>query len=179
MFTNQINEIERIIHSNADVPVIVEGKKDRQALQKLGFSKIIEISGKAIDRVVEGILSEKPKSVIILTDYDRDGMKKANQLANFFQHHHVKVNSLVRRKVQVLFKIHKIEELSRFTKIIDFTNITGITTITNFTTSTNFTEYDNHGKTSSIHDKIFNRSRVYGRRHSREARRYRGHIRPD
>jgi 5S rRNA maturation endonuclease (ribonuclease M5) len=161
MFTHQISEIERIINNNREVPIVVEGKKDRLALQKLGFSKIFEISGKRIDTVVERILSEKPKSVIILTDYDKEGVKKANQLMNFFQHHRVNVNSFARRRIQTLFKIHKIEELIHFTKFIDFM------------------EDDYHGKTSSIYDKIFNRSRVYGRRYSREARRNRSDIRPD
>ena len=161
MFTKQMSEIERIISDNRDVPIVVEGKNDKLALKKLGFSQIHEISGKTIGMVVDEILSEKPKSVIILTDFDNDGNEKADQLINFFQHYHIRINSYARRKIHTLFKIYKIEELIRFTKIIDFM------------------EDDYNGKTSPVYDKIFDRSRIHGRWHGRKTRRNRSDIRPD
>lgn len=59
--------------------VIVEGKKDKLALQQLGFQKIFVINetGKSLYEKIEQIqtLCEKKDKVCILTDFDKKGKK--------------------------------------------------------------------------------------------------------
>ncbi len=71
-----LNILERIKQEEKDIPVIVEGKKDKEALQKLGFDrKIIKIKkGESIFRIIEGLRGEHEK-VIILTDWDSTGRR--------------------------------------------------------------------------------------------------------
>jgi 5S rRNA maturation endonuclease (ribonuclease M5) len=136
MFT----EIKRIVDKvNLEIPVVVEGKKDKKVLSKLGFKKIIDISGKSLHEISDKFSGFE--SVIILTDFDEDGEIRAAQLKKLFDHLKIKVDFFARKKFKSL-KIHKIEELSSFTKIM---------------------EDDYYGKTCSIYDKIFNRSRIHGR----------------
>jgi 5S rRNA maturation endonuclease (ribonuclease M5) len=133
---NQIIEIMNGI--DPEIPVVVEGKKDKKVLSKLGFKKIIEISGKSLHEISEKIKSHNFNHIIILTDFDEEGEIKASQLKKLLSHFKIKVDSFTRNKFKSL-KIHKIEELNSFTKIM---------------------EDDYYGKTCSIYDKIFNRSRI-------------------
>lgn len=162
MSTNgTLAEIQNIISENRDVPIVVEGKKDKNALAELGFSNIYTVSGKTVYMVVDQILSDNHRSVIILTDFDKAGTEKFKQLTDFFQRHHITTNSSVRIKIHSLFKIHQIEELKGYTKFI------------------NSTGDDYNGETSPVYNKIFNRSRIHRRWSGGEARRNRGNIRPD
>lgn len=68
--------IEMIKSEKEDIPIIVEGKKDKSALRELGIErKIIKIkSGERIFRIIEELRGEH-KKVIILTDWDHTGGK--------------------------------------------------------------------------------------------------------
>ncbi len=68
--------LERIKAEDSEVPIIVEGKKDKKALKKLGIErKIIQIKkGKRVFRIIED-LRGKYEKVIILTDWDHSGGK--------------------------------------------------------------------------------------------------------
>ena|SRR3990172_7235659 len=179
MFTRLIDELSRVIRNYGDVLLVVEGKLDKEVMAKLGFSNIADISGTSLDAFAERLKDSGTKSVIILTDFDNDGISKASYLTKFFQKHHIKVLSSVRQKIRSLFKIHKVEEIVHFTRLLDSYNISTFTQLTNFTNLTSIMEDDSHRKVSSINDKIFNRSRIHSRRHNRETRRHRGNIRPD
>ena len=62
--------IDKIKDSN--VLVIVEGKKDKTALQKLGINNVMELSRKALFQIVEEVASSN-KECVILTDLDKKG----------------------------------------------------------------------------------------------------------
>jgi len=131
--------------------IIVEGLKDKKVLSKLGIKNVLDISGKSFDNILEKV----DDSVIILTDFDREGRKKASALIKLFQSNGIKINFFIRQKFRSLFKIQKIEELNSFTKLL---------------------EDDIHGKISSVHDKIFNKSRILNRWSCRKTRHNRGNI---
>jgi 5S rRNA maturation endonuclease (ribonuclease M5) len=156
MFSPKIlNTLEKL--KEEEGLMIVEGSKDKSALRSLGFENVVSISGKSLEEFVEKIVSIKPSYVTILTDFDEEGENIASRLSNLLSLHKIKVNHTVRNKFKSL-KIHKIEELSSFKKIMGD---------------------DQNGKISSIHYKIFNRSRIFGRRNSRKTGCYRSDIWPD
>lgn len=74
-----LDEIIKQVQNN-DL-IIVEGKKDRMALNELGLKNILYISGKPIYDVVDEALSGNPDSVSILTDYDSEGELIAKNLS--------------------------------------------------------------------------------------------------
>lgn len=63
-------------------PIIVEGKKDRKALDGFNIKNII-ILDRALYEIIE-MVSDKFDSVIILTDLDKAGRKLYSQLASEF-----------------------------------------------------------------------------------------------
>ncbi|MEF8874593.1 MAG: toprim domain-containing protein [Candidatus Thermoplasmatota archaeon] len=69
-----LDVLDKIKSERKDIPIIVEGKKDIEALHRLGIErKIIKIkAGKPIFRIIEGLRGEHEK-VIILTDWDPTG----------------------------------------------------------------------------------------------------------
>ncbi|MEM5829219.1 MAG: toprim domain-containing protein [Candidatus Aenigmatarchaeota archaeon] len=126
--------------------VIVEGARDGLVLKMLGFTNVIEISGKPIEEILEKIISKPSSEVVILTDFDKEGERLASELITLLSHYKININHFIRRKFKSI-KIQKIEELNSFIKLME--------------------DYQN-GKISSIYYKIFNRSRIFDRRNSRK-----------
>lgn len=99
----------------SDTLILVEGKRDRKALEAAGLNKIIEISGKTLEKVVD-ILKEKQSGVIILTDYDKEGIKQFKRLKSLSLSNEIKVYDDMRKKFKRIFRVNKIEELSSYFK---------------------------------------------------------------
>jgi len=103
-------ELLKLLKENKDKQVIVEGKRDKNALCLLGFKKIITLN-KGLYETTEKL---KEKEVLILTDFDPEGKKIAKKLNSFLQPQRYKVDRETRRKIGFVFirlKIRKIEEL--------------------------------------------------------------------
>jgi 5S rRNA maturation endonuclease (ribonuclease M5) len=71
-----VREFRERIQEFENCTVIVEGKKDRKALEALGFSKVI-ILNKPLYEIVESI---KEKRVLLLTDLDKEGKQIYSKL---------------------------------------------------------------------------------------------------
>ena len=98
--------------------IVVEGKRDKRALNVLGLTNVKEISGKPLDVFVEKVKADSPESVIILSDFDEEGEKKEAQLTKLFQKEGIKVKSRMRRRIKKLLHVHRIEEI-RFIKLLE------------------------------------------------------------
>lgn len=153
LLSHRISKLNSLL---ADDLVIIEGIRDGQALRRLGIENTFEISGKPLVEIADILVAKDVNNVTILTDFDRDGEDQKSQLTNYLSHSGIKINSFARRRVQTLFKIHQIEELSQFTKLM---------------------EDDYTGKTSPIYNKIFNRSRIHIRQRGGKTRRHRSNLR--
>ncbi|MBI2557883.1 toprim domain-containing protein [Candidatus Woesearchaeota archaeon] len=97
--------IEKIKSSN--ILIIVEGKKDKAALQKLGINNIKELSKKPLFQIIEEI-AEHNDECIILTDLDREGKLLYSKLNSNLQKHGVKINNHFR---EFLFKHTKLRQI--------------------------------------------------------------------
>jgi 5S rRNA maturation endonuclease (ribonuclease M5) len=77
-FEESLEMIERaildLIERNRDIPVLVEGEKDAEALKELGLEgEIIVVQcGKKISALCD-FIAENYREIIILTDWDRKG----------------------------------------------------------------------------------------------------------
>jgi len=106
-------ELQQLIQEtiNKNLLVIVEGKKDKKALENLGFKKIITLT-KPIYKEVEDI---KEKEVILLVDLDKEGRKIYSKLKKSLNRNHIKVDDKLRL---ALFKtdLRQIEGLDTYLK---------------------------------------------------------------
>ncbi len=95
--------------------IIVEGKKDRKVLEKMGLKNIVEISGKALEKVVD-IIQEMGQQVIILTDYDKEGTEQYERLKNLLLSDGLREDNNIRNLFKATFSVNKIEELKFYLK---------------------------------------------------------------
>ncbi len=92
-----------------NILVLVEGKKDEKVLKKLGITKIMRIDGRSVVSL-ENVI--KRGKVLILTDFDKEGRRKASKLCKLFERiKEVKIYKRLRYEFRKLFKISKIEEI--------------------------------------------------------------------
>lgn len=92
--------------------IIVEGKKDKRALEHFGIGNIVTLSKYPLYRITEDVASSS-KQVIILTDFDRKGKELYRKLSSGLQHLGVKIDHNFR---EFLYhqKLSHIEGLQRF-----------------------------------------------------------------
>jgi 5S rRNA maturation endonuclease (ribonuclease M5) len=147
MFT--FHSIERLMENLLDFSVIVEGKRDKLALEKLGLKDIFTISGRSVDDFVEEL--PKDRKYIILTDFDKEGESLKLKINEIMSKNGFHLNNRLRLSIKNSFDINHIEELRKISKI---------------------KEDIYYGKISTINYKIFNRSGIFRRWCSREARCY-------
>ena len=107
------NLVEKIKESNT--LVIVEGKKDKAALQKLGINNIIELNKKPLFQIVEDIANSNDECVI-LTDLDKKGKELFGKLNSDLQRRGLRVNNKFR---EFLFKHTKLRQIEGIDTYLD------------------------------------------------------------
>ncbi len=110
MFKEEIGELLELLDEIKDKTIIVEGKRDKEALCSFGLKNVITLH-KGLYETAESL---KSREVVILTDFDREGKGIAKKLNKILQSLGYKVDKESRRKISFLFsrlRIKKIEEL--------------------------------------------------------------------
>ena len=109
MMNKNPNELYKLIDKikNSNILIIVEGKKDKIALEKLGIKNISTLSKKPLFQIVEEVANSNDEC-IILTDLDRKGKEIYGKLNSNLQKHGVKVNNKLR---EFLFKHTKLRQI--------------------------------------------------------------------
>ncbi|MEM3412024.1 MAG: toprim domain-containing protein [archaeon] len=85
---------------------IVEGRKDKEALEKLGVSKIKTLKGP-----ISQFISKINERIIILVDCDEKGEKITQEIVNQCEQQGLKYDLEFRRKICKVFGIKKFEEI--------------------------------------------------------------------
>jgi len=150
--------------------VIVEGKRDKRALEKFGLDekKIIAINGRTLIKVVDEIRAadQEPakRQVIILTDFDEKGRKIASKLRRLLLAYRVHPNSRLRHEI-MKFGRAEIEDLATLFEIDEVDIKLG--------------RGDSHGEISANFNKVRNKGKDKGKRNSGKTRHNRSGIRAD
>ena len=100
-----MNDLLEQIDKIKDKLTIVEGKKDKLALQKLGFNNII-ILNRPLYEIVELV---KEKEVVILTDLDKPGKQIYDYLSSNLQRFGVRIDNQFRNYLFKKTKLRQIE----------------------------------------------------------------------
>lgn len=110
--------IQRVSHESEQGGIIVvEGQRDRDSLRKMGITGTIlclQSSRKNTVGFVEGL--DAGRDVIVLTDFDRQGVFLAKRLARLLNSQRIHANMVLWRELRGLTRSHvrSIEELPRF-----------------------------------------------------------------
>ncbi|WP_321210932.1 toprim domain-containing protein [Methanothermobacter sp. DP] len=77
--THEINELK--YQGELGVPILIEGRKDEEALRELGVEgPFIKVSGSMMGLSEIALRAARASRVIILTDFDRKGSELAKRL---------------------------------------------------------------------------------------------------
>ncbi len=108
--------LERLADENADTPIIVEGKNDREALRRLGIGgEVFVVNGRhTLFQMCEDI-SREHKRVILLTDWDRKGGQICHTLSTGFAANGVRADEKIRTRLSSMSSgdIKDVESLPR------------------------------------------------------------------
>jgi len=111
-YSEELNEfIEKLKESNK--LIIVEGEKDRKALEQLGIKKIITLNKEPLFKIVENI-SKEHKEVIILTDLDKKGKQLYGKLNSSLQRLGLRVDNSFRNFLLKKTKLRQIEGIINY-----------------------------------------------------------------
>ena len=97
--------------------IIVEGLRDRESLRKMGINGRIlclQSSRKNVVSFVEGL--QDVRDVVVLTDFDREGVFLAKRLARILNAQSVHTNLVLWRELRQLTRsdVRSIEELPKY-----------------------------------------------------------------
>ncbi len=117
----RLEELEKVLQEledlSGEVPIIVEGLRDLNALKRLGIAKNVYPlnKGKSVFSFCEE-LSRRAKTAVILTDWDRRGGQLARMLKDGLEANGVRANDSIRMQIVILSKkeIKDIESLPTF-----------------------------------------------------------------
>ncbi len=117
-FEGVVRELERLREESEEVPIIVEGSRDAEALRCLGvdgqfFKASVTPFHELCDRITSGY-----SEVILFTDTDRAGHRLAKRLKSYFSQTGVKVKDRYRLSILRKLDTHQVENLhKRFYKV--------------------------------------------------------------
>jgi 5S rRNA maturation endonuclease (ribonuclease M5) len=104
-------------HVEQGIPVLIEGKKDEEALKKLGINgNFIKVSGSPFKLFeITELATSSSSQVIILTDFDKKGAELAKRLSEDIQSLGSHPNLEIRRKIMGITRryIKDIESLPK------------------------------------------------------------------
>lgn len=114
-----VREIEQWLAGlrTSDDFIIVEGKKDKEALERHGVTNVLILNKKPLYQLVEDISTDN-KHVVILTDLDRKGRELYGKLNFGLKKHGVKVNDKPRNFLFKRTKLRQIEGLTTYIQTI-------------------------------------------------------------
>ncbi len=113
-----INYIKELNELAEDIPIVVEGKKDKLALERIGIKgNFILMNGMPIYEFCT-MVAKKHREIIILVDLDSGGERIYRKMKHYFSQLGVKVNDKFRNVFLRKLNITKVEDAaSRFEKI--------------------------------------------------------------
>lgn len=124
------DELGKIIEEINDCTVLVEGRQDLMALSNFGISDVVSISGKPLEKFVDALSG----TVLVLTDFDKEGKQLAKRITTVLQHLGINTNTPLRKKIHKMLGIIHVSEIEKIK-----------------------TEDDYNGKIAAINDKISHR----------------------
>lgn len=94
---------------------VVEGKKDEQALKKLGANRVVKYTkmSDTCSRVKHMLGTTEHEQVIILTDNDRTGTKLMNKLEQMLRGYGIRSDEYSRRKILAFLDLKYVENIAQ------------------------------------------------------------------
>lgn len=93
-------------------PILVEGKRDKAALERIGVRNRIFLINMSPDELCKRVAKVSDEAVV-LTDFDRTGEKLGKRVEEALYSYNVLPNMDMRRKFRYLLGVYNFEEIDR------------------------------------------------------------------
>ena len=117
-YERTLEEVEELKELSLQCPIIVEGRRDMEALRSMGVEgEMLQVSnGVPFCEFCDAVA--KHPDVILMTDMDREGWKLARRLRSSLSQRGVRVNERFRLSLMRRLDAHQVEDLyTRLTRI--------------------------------------------------------------
>ncbi|MBI4017971.1 MAG: hypothetical protein HY366_03430 [Candidatus Aenigmarchaeota archaeon] len=103
-----------------DTPVIVEGRRDAEALNALGFARVLVINrGKSLyDFSLDAKTISGARTVLVLTDFDPEGERIDKELEEYLRSVGCRTDKSARARLRILFHKNKLTTVQGLRNII-------------------------------------------------------------
>ncbi len=106
-----MEELEELRELSQELPIIVEGRRDEEALRCLGVdAEFFYVSSSPFYELCDTI-AENYSDVILFTDIDREGRKLAGKLKRYLGERGIRVNEKYRLSLLGMLDTHQVENL--------------------------------------------------------------------
>ena len=92
-------ELRKFSYTHPNWAIVVEGKRDKQVLERLGIENVIDLKGRKFHDVAES-LSDKYEGVVLLTDLDPEGEAIFQKLGRILETYGLKVDGSFREQLR-------------------------------------------------------------------------------
>ncbi|SNR70193.1 toprim domain-containing protein [Desulfurobacterium atlanticum] len=94
-------DLKNFINRKEKAIIVVEGKRDRTALEKFGIMNVYDLKGRNFHTFSEFIADKvNPSVVILLADFDPEGEEIAKKLKSVFCKYNLNVNTSFRESLR-------------------------------------------------------------------------------
>jgi len=94
-------ELKNLINKKDGTIIVVEGKRDRVALERFGIFNVYDLKGRNFHTFAEFIADTiKPSLVILLTDFDPEGEEIGKKLKSVFYKYNLNVDTSFRETLR-------------------------------------------------------------------------------
>jgi 5S rRNA maturation endonuclease (ribonuclease M5) len=106
--------LKRVLKELEDsgAPLLVEGKRDREALERIGVKNRIFLVNMSPDSLCQRV-SKVTDEAVVLTDFDEAGQKLCKRVEEALHSYNVLPNTDVRRKLRHLLGVYNFEDIDR------------------------------------------------------------------
>jgi 5S rRNA maturation endonuclease (ribonuclease M5) len=105
-------ELRRVLTELRESNVLVEGKKDRAALEEIGCPSVFTLC-RSVEDVCRSLSSEGIKEVVILTDMDRTGDRLCSEAEGMLIAYRIRPNTFLRKRLSGLLNVRKFEDVKK------------------------------------------------------------------
>lgn len=110
-YESLLEKIETLKELSEEAPIIVEGKRDEEALRNLGIkAEVLLASSAPFHEFCDAVAKDYPE-VILFTDLDAAGSQLAKRLKDSLTKRGVGVNGRLRKRLLGLLDTHCVEDL--------------------------------------------------------------------